>query len=603
VNLNSLESLIYSITNVRTSYRSGLGSLLEDLDVSTSVRGRRHKNEYQRKTSEDHKKFGRLSEQVNDDAVSEDKDVKDNEILVYDTQLHSEENNQKVYELLSQFQAIRYSNNQSKEESGDQKVVETMLELISNYLDLNTFEVKDTQASSYLKFRKIFIKEGDKLTLVTHHKAIRSFLKFHSGGLFKNVPNIREMDVHTVMKQYPVLILIYGTSGSGKSTMSRRLSAMYGIPNVLSTDTVRKNMRTKIPKPENPLLHASTFETGDYLPESDYERIRQCLLANQPNPDEAKIDPEIMMEMSCVKGYEYQCEMIEPELIAEIDKICGTGQSLIVEGVHLSESVCNKLFAKYQFCIPFLIHVKDAEKHMQRFGSRCEGGSIDPEKNRYVKNFRYIRAIQKAIRQNPIDSKFMKATNDDAKKTLGLVSTCIRKYIKKFINLGSNAVKNLLSDRKKNILCDVFEKSVVQCNNKDEKDTASSELSIPKTKTSEQPQEEGLKWIYIKEKSVTKLDQYWFLRHEKLFHSRMKKIPLIPKVPKKRVKSAKKKNKFQTFSKLEAVSAKDLIRAKRKAKQHARSIFDAIRKYGKSKGTSTMVSESTGCTITKVNAN
>jgi hypothetical protein len=83
VNLNSLESLIYSITNVRTSYRSGLGSLLEDLDVSTSVRGRRHKNEYQRKTSEDHKKFGRLSEQVNDDAVSEDKDVKDNEICKF----------------------------------------------------------------------------------------------------------------------------------------------------------------------------------------------------------------------------------------------------------------------------------------------------------------------------------------------------------------------------------------------------------------------------------------------------------------------------------------------------------------------------------------
>ena len=522
--------------------------------------------------------------------------------MVYDTELQSQENNQKVYDLLSQFQTVSYSNSSHEGEAGDQKVVETMRELISNYLDLKTFEVKDTAAPSYMKFRKIFIKSGDSLTLVTHHKGIRSLFKSESGGLFKSVPNIREMDVHTVMKQYPVLILIYGTSGSGKSTMSRRLSAMYGISNVLSTDTVRKNMRARIPKPENPLLHASTFETGDYLPEADYERIRQCLLANQSNPEEAKIDPEIMMEMSCVKGYEYQCEMIEPELIAEIDKICGAGQSLIVEGVHLSESVCNKLFAKYQFCIPFLIHVKDAEKHMQRFGSRCEGGSIDPAKNRYVKNFRYIRAIQKAIRQNPIDSKFMKAANDDAKKTLGLVSTCVRKYIKKIMNLGSNAVKNLIPDRKKNILRVIFEKSVVQWNNKDEKDTASSEQSIPKAKTSEQPQEEGLKWIYINEKKETKLDQYWFLRHEKLFHTRMKKFPLIPKVPKKRVKSAKKKNKFKTFAKLDAVSAKDLIRAKRKAKQHAKSIFDAIRKYGKSKGTSTMVSESTGCTITKVNA-
>jgi len=62
-----------------------------------------------------------------------------------------------------------------------------------------------------------------------------------------------------------------------------------------------------------------------------------------------------------------------------------------------------------------MIYVKDSEQHKQRFGSRCEGGSIDPSKNRYVKNFRYIRAIQKSIIQNPFDSKFMKINNEDAK--------------------------------------------------------------------------------------------------------------------------------------------------------------------------------------------
>jgi 2-phosphoglycerate kinase len=205
---------------------------------------------------------------------------------------------------------------------------------------------------------------------------------------------------------------------------------MYKIQNILSTDTVRNKMRERIDKEQNPIIHASTFETGDHLPKADYKRIKNCLKINQSSSVKAPIDMELFKEMAWVKGYEYQWEMIEESLISEIDKIWQSSQSLVVEGVHLSESVCSKLFDKYIYCIPFIIHVKDADEHMKRFGSRCEDGSIDPSKNRYVKNFRYIRAIQKSIKKKPIYSRYSKIANDDAKKTLGVVSTWIRKYIK-----------------------------------------------------------------------------------------------------------------------------------------------------------------------------
>ena len=100
-------------------------------------------------------------------------------------------------------------------------------------------------------------------------------------NILNEVPNLREKYVITLMKKRPVLILIYGTSGSGKSTMARRVASMYKIPNILSTDTVRNKMREEIDKEHNPIIHASTFETGDHLPKADYKRIRNCLKINQ----------------------------------------------------------------------------------------------------------------------------------------------------------------------------------------------------------------------------------------------------------------------------------------------------------------------------------
>jgi hypothetical protein len=321
------------------------------------------------------------------------------------------------------------------------------------------------------------------------------------------------------------------------------------------------------------------------------------LKANESDPENGTVDPEIVKEMSCVKGYEYQCEMIEDNLLNEIDQVCQRNQSLVVEGVHLCESVANKLFKKYEHCIPFMIYVNDADQHMQRFGSRCEGGSIDPAKNRYVKNFRNIRAIQRAIIQNPIDSKFIKTDNDDAKKTLSLVTTCIRKYLKKLMELSYVQRQNLVVDRKRNILNDRYEKSLQQILNQNKEKVESTKQQ--KEKSSKSPKDEGnLQWVYRKSRKED--SKYWFLRHEKLFHMRTKKNPLVPPPESRRAKSAKKKNKFKAFSTLEVDDAK-LLKRKFNGYRHQKSIFDAIRKYGKN-STKSKMSESTACTITKIKA-
>ena len=60
----------------------------------------------------------------------------------------------------------------------------------------------------------------------------------------------------------PRLLIIVGTSGVGKSTMSARLASELGFSKVASTDTVREALRTQITPSESPALHRSSFESA-----------------------------------------------------------------------------------------------------------------------------------------------------------------------------------------------------------------------------------------------------------------------------------------------------------------------------------------------------
>jgi 2-phosphoglycerate kinase len=57
------------------------------------------------------------------------------------------------------------------------------------------------------------------------------------------------------------MILLAGTSGTGKSTLASLLGSRLGISTVLSTDTIRHIMRNFVAKEEDPILFASTYET------------------------------------------------------------------------------------------------------------------------------------------------------------------------------------------------------------------------------------------------------------------------------------------------------------------------------------------------------
>ena len=60
----------------------------------------------------------------------------------------------------------------------------------------------------------------------------------------------------------PRLLIIVGTSGVGKSTMSAKLASALDFSKVASTDTVREVRRTQFTSSEKPSLHRSSFESA-----------------------------------------------------------------------------------------------------------------------------------------------------------------------------------------------------------------------------------------------------------------------------------------------------------------------------------------------------
>ena len=72
-------------------------------------------------------------------------------------------------------------------------------------------------------------------------------------------------DLTFIESKRSILILLAGTSGTGKSTLASLLGSRLGISTVLSTDTIRHVMRNFLTKDENGILFASTYETAAFV--------------------------------------------------------------------------------------------------------------------------------------------------------------------------------------------------------------------------------------------------------------------------------------------------------------------------------------------------
>ena len=174
----------------------------------------------------------------------------------------------------------------------------------------------------------------------------------------------------------PLIYLIGGTAGCGKSTVATLLANRLDIVRTQSTDMLREVMRIMMPEQLIPVLHASSFTAWTALP-------------GQPEAINGEVSETLL-----VNGYRSQADLLTVAIEAVIQRALRERVSLILEGVHIHPAFVEKLAASDgAIIVPIMLGILKRKQLQQRIRGR---GTDVPQRraNRYLKHFDEIWRLQ-----------------------------------------------------------------------------------------------------------------------------------------------------------------------------------------------------------------
>jgi 2-phosphoglycerate kinase len=172
----------------------------------------------------------------------------------------------------------------------------------------------------------------------------------------------------------PLLLLICGAVGSGKSSITTEIAHRLDIVRTQSTDMLREVMRTMIPKKLLPVLHSSSFDAWNTIPVQDKKnRSKDLLIAD---------------------GYRSQAELLSVACEAVLHRAIRENSSIILEGVHAYPELVHRLPASSDAIVA---HVTLAVLKKQELRGRLRGRSQNEplrQARRYLNKFDSIWRLQ-----------------------------------------------------------------------------------------------------------------------------------------------------------------------------------------------------------------
>jgi 2-phosphoglycerate kinase len=179
-------------------------------------------------------------------------------------------------------------------------------------------------------------------------------------------------------RKVPLIVLIGGATGTGKSTVATTVANRLGIVRIVSTDAVREVMRGIFTKEMMPSLHTSSFDVATLL--------------NGPPGD---ADPVIA-------GFRQQVRAVAVGVTQIIRRAVKEGTDLIVEGAHVVPGFLRFPPGDEAIVAPVVITVDDPHTHRSHFVARASDVRNRGEE-RYLDHFEDIRCIQEYVRALAIE--------------------------------------------------------------------------------------------------------------------------------------------------------------------------------------------------------
>jgi 2-phosphoglycerate kinase len=173
----------------------------------------------------------------------------------------------------------------------------------------------------------------------------------------------------------PLVILIGGATGVGKSTIATQLAARLGLTRIIPTDAIREVMRAMFSDEMLPTLHTSSFEA-------------ERLATRNPLPRSA--DPVII-------GFREQSAAVMVGVRALVRRAIMEGTDLILEGAHIAPGFLDLAEFEGAAVVPFVVTVDDEELHRSHFILRAHE-SRGRVSDRYLDHFDNIRKIQRYVK-------------------------------------------------------------------------------------------------------------------------------------------------------------------------------------------------------------
>jgi 2-phosphoglycerate kinase len=180
-------------------------------------------------------------------------------------------------------------------------------------------------------------------------------------GRLRRLADLQLLDV-------PIIVLIGGSTGTGKSTVAAEVAHRLGITRVASTDFIRQTMRAFFSPEFMPTIHYSSFEAGQAL---DHEVTG---------------DPTIV-------GFVEQCRHVCVGVDAAVRRALTEGWSMVLEGVHLVPGLLPTELED-ALIVHVIVEISDPEVHRLHFHFRdAATGGIRPME-KYLDRLDDIRRVQ-----------------------------------------------------------------------------------------------------------------------------------------------------------------------------------------------------------------
>lgn len=168
----------------------------------------------------------------------------------------------------------------------------------------------------------------------------------------------------------PLILLVGGATGTGKSTVASEVAYRLGITRVMSTDTIRQTMRELCSRKAMPSIYYSSFAAEPAAAPSDGRPA-------EPN----------------LVGFLDQARDVLIGVRAALLRALEEGYSTAFEGVHLLPgSIPGSLHGR--IVVQCLLTIRDEETHTSRFCARGASSHAVRSSQKYLRHLPGIRHIQ-----------------------------------------------------------------------------------------------------------------------------------------------------------------------------------------------------------------